>query len=73
MTFAENYNKIKQLANKELVIIEEKLVENKGHSFKPKVNKVSNNENSTQTESGINKSSKNIQFESNDLLDDYKK
>ncbi|WP_292609218.1 hypothetical protein [Methanobrevibacter sp. UBA188] len=52
---------------------EEKLVENKGHSFKPKVNKVSNNENSTQTESGINKSSKNIQFESNDLLDDYKK
>ena len=52
---------------------EEKLVENKGHSFKPKVNKVSNNENSTQTESGINKSSKNIQFESNDLLDEYKK
>ncbi len=52
---------------------EEKLVENKGHSFKPKVNKVSNNENATQTESGINKSSKNIQFESNDLLDDYKK
>ncbi|WP_296812257.1 hypothetical protein [uncultured Methanobrevibacter sp.] len=52
---------------------EEKLVENKGHSFKPKVNKVSNNENATQTESGINKSSKNIQFESNDLLDEYKK
>ena len=52
---------------------EEKLVENKGHSFKPKVNKVSNNENSPQTESGINKSSKNIQFESNDLLDEYKK
>ena len=52
---------------------EEKLVENKGHSFKPKVNKVSNNENSTQTESGINKSSKNIQFESTDLLDEYKK
>ena len=52
---------------------EEKLVENKGHSFKPKVNKVSNNENATQTESRINKSSKNIQFESNDLLDEYKK
>ena len=52
---------------------EEKLVENKNHSFKPKVNKVSNNENATQTESGINKSSKNIQFESNDLLDEYKK
>ena len=52
---------------------EEKLVENKGHSFKPKVNKVSNNENATQTESGINKYSKNIQFESNDLLDEYKK
>ena len=30
-------------------------------------------ENATQTESGINKSSKNIQFESNDLLDEYKK
>lgn len=53
--------------------VEKRPVENKGPSFKLRVNKVSNDENVSQTDSGINKSSKNIQFESNDLLDDYKK
>ena len=53
--------------------VEEKFVEKKNHSFKHNVDKIPNNEGAGQTESGINKSSKNIQFESNDLLDDYKK
>ena len=53
--------------------VEEKFVEKKNHSFKHNVDKIPNNEGAGQTESGINKSSKNIQFESNDLLDEYKK
>ena len=53
--------------------VEEKFVEKKNHSFKHNVDKIPNNEGAGQTESRINKSSKNIQFESNDLLDEYKK